>query len=148
MTPKCNSVFFSKKIHHPGDKVHPSEVKALLTNGTIKSSVDLKPTSKEININCTKNDANNETSIMNLLLAAAAKSSKNHQPNGMVKAASTSELEASNSHASQHDPELQLDDHDHDHGHDHHYPHHHHVQCLLSQKVQSAHVLESCLRGY
>ena len=115
--------------------MHPSEVKALLTNGTIKSSIDLKPTSKEkININCTKKDAN-ETSIMNLLLAAAAKS-KNHQPNGMVKAASTSELEASNSHASQHDPELQLDDHDHD--HQHHYPHHHYVQCLLSKKFNKA----------
>ena len=88
--------------------MHPSEVKALLTNGTIKSSTmasvsDLKPPTSQDN---TDPDEANEKSIMNLLLAAAAKC-KNHQPNGMVKAASTSELEASNSQSLANDPELE-----------------------------------------
>ena len=89
--------------------MHPSEVKALLTNGTIKSSTmasvsDLKPPTSQDNT--TDPDEANEKSIMNLLLAAAAKC-KNHQPNGMVKAASTSELEASNSQSLANDPELE-----------------------------------------
>ena len=64
---------------------------------------DLKPPTSQDN---TDPDEANEKSIMNLLLAAAAKC-KNHQPNGMVKAASTSELEASNSQSLANDPELE-----------------------------------------
>ena len=69
--------------------MHPNEVKALLTNGTIKSSTDLRPTPQDA-----IHEANaNEKSIMNLLLAAAAKS-KNNKPNGVAKAASMSELDS------------------------------------------------------
>ena len=112
---KISNPFFShfcssKKIHHSGDKVHPNEVKALLTNnkvhpnevtkalmtnGVIKNSnADLKPKSSpsedddddENNDHTNAEVKANETSIMNLLLAAAAKSQK--QPNGMAKAVS------------------------------------------------------------
>ena len=79
------------------NKVHPNEVtKALMTNGVIKnSSADLKPKSSpsedddddENNDHTNAEVQANETSIMNLLLAAAAKSQK--QPNGMAKAVST-----------------------------------------------------------
>ena len=73
------------------NKVHPNEVKVLMTNGVIKNSSDLKPPSSppddDENEDDDANDEEvqaNETSIMNLLLAAAAKSQK--QPNGMAKA--------------------------------------------------------------
>ena len=98
--------FCSKKIHHSGDKVypnevkalltnnkvHPNEVKALMTNGIIKnSSADLKPPRSppddDENDHANVEVQANETSIMNLLLAAAAKSQK--QPNGMAKAVCT-----------------------------------------------------------
>ena len=64
-----------------------------MTNGVIKnSSTDLKPKSSpsedddddENNDHTNAEVQANETSIMNLLLAAAAKSQK--QPNGMAKA--------------------------------------------------------------